>query len=252
MGEIIPKNKELTYIKTFYGFTATNKNSEYYNNYEYYEKLIQVIKKYPPFPDTSITTINKKVYNRYYLVKYEEFFNNKNKLISKKLHMIEEIKDCKNLLECSKYNSIYKRNIKALLTYSIINQSFQDVEYLISNGAKINAHKCLGFIFACRYGYYKIVEYLISHGVNVSIKDYEGFRLALLNSHMDIVDLLIDKVDVNACNGFSLIYACAYGHIDKVKLLLSHGANLDIHNDRAIEYARRYNHHEIVEYLLKI
>jgi hypothetical protein len=113
MEELVPLNKDMTYKKIFHGFKATDKNGKYYDDYEYCEKLIDVIKKYP------INTSNSLDNNRYFLVRYEEVFNMNDIRILRKLVIIEEIKNYEKLLKESKYRIIYNENINVLKSFKI-------------------------------------------------------------------------------------------------------------------------------------
>ena len=65
--------------------------------------------------------------------------------------------------------------------------------------------------------------------------DYTPLMEAAMNGHLDIVKLLIHHgADVNAqssCGNTPLMLACANGHEQVVKYLLKFGANVEDHNE---------------------
>ena len=84
----------------------------------------------------------------------------------------------------------------------------------------------------CISGYYSIAEYLIENGANVNAKDIHGWtplHRAVLWEHIPIVKLLILKgADVNAADedGFTPLHIAAkWDHFESAKILIDNGAN---------------------------
>lgn len=94
------------------------------------------------------------------------------------------------------------------LIFAIKYCSKEVVQFLLNNGASIDAHddkNDIALILAARYGNIEVVEFFIEMGANIEAKD--------------------DK------NNTALMIAVQYGYVEVVKLLLDKGANIDVKND---------------------
>jgi ankyrin repeat protein len=77
----------------------------------------------------------------------------------------------------------------------------------------------------------------------------EELRKASCNGDTAKIKLLITKgANIHTDNERALRYACYYGHLETVKLLLEHGAVLD---DYVLDYIRKYVHIDTVNYIEK-
>ncbi len=113
--------------------------------------------------------------------------------------------------------------------------------------------------WACQEGHFEIVKLLVSRGAKVNVQDEDGFtplQQAVGDNHPDLVSFLIEsgaELDSRAHadgNGTPLHTACAYGHTECARVLLSHAANAGLKDDEGripADYARMYGHSELAE-----
>ncbi|KAF7285836.1 ankyrin repeat and KH domain-containing protein 1-like isoform X5 [Rhynchophorus ferrugineus] len=92
---------------------------------------------------------------------------------------------------------------------------------------------------ACSAGYFELAQVLLAMHANVEDRGIKGECTPLMEAasagHLDIVRLLVHHgADVNAqstSGNTPLMYACAGGHTEVVKFLLENGANVEDHNE---------------------
>lgn len=92
---------------------------------------------------------------------------------------------------------------------------------------------------ACSGGYFELAQVLLKINANVedrgSKRDCTPLMEAASAGHVDIVKLLLEHdADVNAqssAGNTPLMYACSGGHEEIVKILLDHGAKIEDHNE---------------------
>ncbi|MFC1761306.1 ankyrin repeat domain-containing protein [Planctomycetota bacterium] len=142
-------------------------------------------------------------------------------------------------------------------------------EFLISNGADVNARAGKGFTTLRTARSLPVIELLISRGADINAQDTD---LGLTKLHMvcgsgraDIAELLIARgADVNAkparggmYGRTPLHFAAIFGHRDIAELLVSKGADIHAvcpwrgsHRQTALHLAARTGQVEVVEYLL--
>lgn len=102
-------------------------------------------------------------------------------------------------------------------------------ELLLKNGAAINGTNNTGttaLMVACQYGHIDTVRFLLSAGANPNITERGdwGIMSALDYAPLDIMKLLLDN---GARPQNALFSAIRKGSVDKVKVLLDYGANID-------------------------
>lgn len=84
---------------------------------------------------------------------------------------------------------------------------------------------------------------------------YVPLVFAFKKDAMESLDhlLKIPSIDINkSCTGKTpVLYAAKYGKLDILKKLIAHGADIRITNKgrSAIDYAKRYKHRDVYEYL---
>ena len=101
-------------------------------------------------------------------------------------------------------------------------------------------------------------NYTLNECFQLKEKPYSLFAIAIKLEREKIFNYLIkQKADVNKiCEDKSpLMYAVKYGNLKFVKKLVEAGANINLVNEEgrtAIDYAKKYDQKEILEYLLSL
>ncbi|KAF5000342.1 hypothetical protein FGRMN_1810 [Fusarium graminum] len=114
-------------------------------------------------------------------------------------------------------------------------------ELFMNMGANFNAREaqgCTPFHVACMYGRLELVELLWRRGPASQISDENSFfnqalQMAVINNHLNVIQWLLEHgADISHRVGedkkTALHYACSYGLIDVVKLLIAHKANIHV------------------------
>jgi ankyrin repeat protein len=120
---------------------------------------------------------------------------------------------------------------------SIKKKDFEEVEFLVNNGADVNARDAFGdnpLLLASSISL-DIVQLLVNKGANVNAKNnYEDktpLHLASRLRHFDIVKFLVEKgADVNAKDIYKrtpLYIVSGFGNVDIVKFLVEKGADVN-------------------------
>ena len=80
----------------------------------------------------------------------------------------------------------------------------------------------------------------------------QRFIKAAQNNQIDkLKNLLSQGADIHTDNDFVLRYSAGYGHLETVKLLFAQGANIHANDDEALRESAYYGHLEIVKFLLE-
>ena len=118
---------------------------------------------------------------------------------------------------------------------------------------------CMSIQTAAHRGNLKEVERQLAWGVNVNNRHFFTRDTPLIeaayNGHVEIVKLLIDHgADVNLKGEawYGPLHAAAMGgHVEVVKLLLDNGADVNIfHQDKPLHFAAKNGHIEVAQILL--
>ena len=144
--------------------------------------------------------------------------------------------------------------------------SFPLVQYLISQGAEVNAQDVelnTPIHIATEKGFLQIVEYLASNGADLTLRNQKGDTpihiAAMIEDNIQIVQYLIEKknVNVNITGNYDMTplhIACNSGNLPLVKYLISKGANINavdkFQNWTPLHVAVFSNKVEIVKYLV--
>jgi len=130
------------------------------------------------------------------------------------------------------------------------------VEYLITNGADVNAENIKGeapLQFAADNGHKEIVELLIANGAEIS-SIHTAVRIGDLTKVKAFLEKGADVNSKDASGQTALHIAALAGHKEIVELLLANGADVDIgeryYNRIAAEFAMNKGHDEIVKLLV--
>ncbi|KAJ3320303.1 hypothetical protein HDU93_003586 [Gonapodya sp. JEL0774] len=127
----------------------------------------------------------------------------------------------------------------------------QIAKLLLENGANVDAGGNFALCQSCKYGHVDVVKFLLSKGANVDNESHEGrtpLEEATDNGHLHVVSVLLDHgADVHVGEDRALSRSSEAGHIDIVRLLLFHGANP---NAGSLQIAALFGHTEVVSLLL--
>ena len=115
--------------------------------------------------------------------------------------------------------------------------------------------------YSCKYGHVDIVRTLVKHKANVNTKTDSGdtpLTLAAIYKRDNVVHALLSYpqclVDAKGRDGYtSLHYTSRYGHVDRVRTLVKHKANVNARTDSGdtpLTLASRYEHGNVVHALL--
>lgn len=154
----------------------------------------------------------------------------------------------KSVLVDSNNNILQIRKMPPLLE----NPSYDEVAYcVITDQGKADRNDWTPLHFAAQAGQTDIVEYLITNGADVNAENIEGkapLQFAADNDHKEIVKLLIDKgADV------SLHVATHMGDLARAKSLIEEGAGVnaeDFGGETPLHIAAAKGHKEIAELLI--
>eukprot|EP00347_Sterkiella_histriomuscorum_P008908 403343282 len=124
-------------------------------------------------------------------------------------------------------------------------------------------NKLTPLMYAAQYGHFDTVQYLVkTQRANLNLEDKfkrNALTYAVRNGHLKIAAFLLQNMAFynypDNSNNLPLHFACAYGWIDCVKLLIKAGANVNCKNEwgyTPIMIAMLKNHQHIVKELLDV
>ena len=77
------------------------------------------------------------------------------------------------------------------------------------------------------------------------------FRSAAYNGHLEIVKFLVEhKADIHVNDDLALSYAARKGHLEVVQYLVNQGADIHAKNEWALKWAVESDHVEVVKFLI--
>jgi len=153
---------------------------------------------------------------------------------------------------------------------AICEDNYLQIKKLIKDGIDINEivenednenDECLIFYAIHKKCSFDTLKLMIENGVDIEFTDSQGVGLldeAIVSGNVEFITyLLVEKnMDVNQTKRKSgltpLIQASCYGNIDLVKLLISHGGDINVKdklNLRAVDYARKLQRKKMKEFL---
>ncbi len=152
------------------------------------------------------------------------------------------------------------RQKKTLLHEAVESGRKELVQYLLDKGANINAKDRRGWTplhMAAAAGRIEIVKLLLAKGADVNVGDIRGgtaLWYANEQGNEEIVELLRSHGAKEQAPTISLHQAARDGDLEKVKSLISGGADINAMDDRLagtpLHLAAYYAHHDLVEFLI--
>ena len=141
---------------------------------------------------------------------------------------------------------------------NVVHALLSDSQCLI-NAEGQNGYTALHY--SCRYGHVDIVRTLVKHKADVNARTDSGYTplmLAAINKHDNVVHVLLSDsqclVDAKGQDGYTALhYSCIYGHVDIVRTLVKHKANVNARidsGDTPLILAARHGHDNVVYVLL--
>ena len=138
---------------------------------------------------------------------------------------------------------------ETILTYAAVHYSFDVMDAIIRCGADINlmdrnGNTTLTYIAEQHRNYADVIRYLFHEGGNIHKTNSENmspFELAAQNGNTASLQqlLLLDNIiDTKNENGVTLLMiSCYYENIECIKIVLQHGANINLPSDHILETA---------------
>ena len=129
------------------------------------------------------------------------------------------------------------------LTLATRNKHYNVVHVLLSDSqCLVDAKGLDGYTalqYSCKYGLADIVRTLVKHKANVNARTDSGdtpLTLATRNKYDNVVHALLSDsqclVDAKGLDGYTALqYSCKYGHVDIVRTLVNHKANVNAKTD---------------------
>ena len=151
------------------------------------------------------------------------------------------------------------------LTLAVMNKHDNVVHALLSDSQCLVDDKgrygYTALQYSCRYGHVDIARTLVNHKANVNAKTDSGdtpLTLAAINKHDNVVHVLLSDpqclVDAKGQDGYTALhYSCRYGHVDRVRTLVKHKANVNARTDSGdtpLTLAAINKHDNVVHVLL--
>lgn len=203
------------------------------------------------------------------LAKVKELLNKTNNEGDSALHLASQYKsfNCvRLLLQHKSAVDTYNSKLWTPLIYACVYGDIKIVKELIKYGADIEKSDEEGetpVMFACGNRNITIVKELLKLGASTTaVTKYSNtnlFMFACIYGHIDIVKKLLrdtntkqDLETADDCGNTALMLATRGKHIDVIKLLLKHGANIearDQNSETATDIALKDGNLEIVELL---
>lgn len=143
------------------------------------------------------------------------------------------------------------------LEKAIMKNDMDMIDFLLRNGVDPNEmmikYRITFLEYAILSGNLKLVKLLLEYNTNILTERH--FKMAVHKKNPEyhrIVKLLLRHgLDVDADNGYALLYAVESRDMELIKLLLRHGANPDIDNLNIIKRAIEKGNAEIIELLFE-
>ena len=121
----------------------------------------------------------------------------------------------------------YFKTIAAKLKY--VGKLREKIEFLIRQGADVNAGKGAALIYAIEKRDVELVKILVKHGADVNVRKGTPLMLACDYNLADVVKILIKRgANVNVGNGWPLWHCLLEKNFKLAKLLVKYGADVKV------------------------
>lgn len=166
-------------------------------------------------------------------------------------------------------------SVEYIFSCAVLCRNFGRVMSMIQQGFDVHYRDDYALRRAAEYGDITAVLFLIEHGGNIHARNDSALCWAVQNGHMAIVEILLEKganisndiiyyaasggcVDmlrmfrmrnISLDNDDAICAAVEEGHINALKYLVKHGANIHARNDWPERYARKHKMTSIIEYI---
>jgi ankyrin repeat protein len=144
-----------------------------------------------------------------------------------------------------------------ILEWAAYHGNLELVKKTIIKGANVNCSRCAALQMASRNGYLEIVIYLTELGLLNDLPNANILLEAVENKHDHIVKYMLSNnktygckiFDVNAEYGLALRTAIQMEHIEMIKLLLEHNADVNVLDGLPLIIATKLGNNDIVQLL---
>jgi Ankyrin repeats (3 copies) len=164
--------------------------------------------------------------------------------------------ELKYLMEEKKIDTIMANKCKCLWD-AVGNGHLNVVTYLIEEqGVGINNQTFSAFdyiVLSIKKGHLNILEYLIKQNTKTIIRYNDLLILAIENNRLNIVNYLLglDIDIIVVVMNYALFLSMKYYHIDIVKCLLEHGADIHVENDYILRSSAENGRLDDVKYFIE-
>ncbi len=212
------------------------------NIYDYQEKLEQIRNK---------LNINGDVYN--YLV-YSH--------LVKLLDPITQLMIYYRQGDVKSFDDPQFTKIQRFLALFLLNKKDKMIDYLpdddyllfvsMLEGHKIDQDVMSGMLEEmATEGSVKGVSVMLSKGADIHT-DNDALRFASIHGHLEVIKYLVEHgADIHAEDDYALRLAGLNGHLDILKYLVEHDADIHADDDAALGWASLKGHLEVIKYLVE-
>lgn len=129
------------------------------------------------------------------------------------------------------------------------NGKYTTVELLFKNGANINTNDVL--TGASKNDHENVVQFLLNKGMYTNTDYNRALTIAVNNGCLNIVKQLLDKIEIEHINQYSVVIAIRINRLDIFELFLEKGFDMNKNNGYILRYAAESCEKETVKYLIR-
>ena len=133
------------------------------------------------------------------------------------------------------------------------NGHVETVAALLDAGADVNTGEGKILTAAARKGQAEVVILLLSRGADAALDGQEALWRAAENGHTEVVKLICEqpKIDVGLDDNKALEEALSGEHFDCARILIGHGADVNVNKGAFLREAAEYGQTDTAEFLLQ-